>query len=66
MGVTKESKKELSKILWTEAAIEGIEVKAGSRKHSTLWPKAVLEALDGAVREFRWESALKELRRTLL
>ncbi|GAB2221071.1 hypothetical protein Drorol1_Dr00012238 [Drosera rotundifolia] len=48
MGVRKESKKELLKILWTEAAIEGIEVKAGSRKHSTLWSKVVLEALDGA------------------
>ncbi|GAB2214732.1 hypothetical protein Drorol1_Dr00019094 [Drosera rotundifolia] len=59
MDVRKEPKKELSKILWTETAIEGIEVKAGSRKHTTLWPKAVLEALDGAIREFRWESALK-------
>ncbi|GMH19005.1 hypothetical protein Nepgr_020846 [Nepenthes gracilis] len=56
-----DSKKELSRMLWTEAAIKAIERKAGSQKYNNLWPKAVLEALDEAIKEYRWESALKIL-----
>ncbi|CAL5380303.1 unnamed protein product [Camellia sinensis] len=52
-------KKDLSRILRTEAAIKAIERKANSTKYNRLWPKAVLEALDDAIREHRWESALK-------
>ena len=58
-GLQRQPKKDLSRILRTEAAISGIERKANSRKYSTLWPKAVLEALDEAIRENRYESALK-------
>lgn len=58
-GLQKSSKKNLSHILRTEAAISAIERKANSRKHTRLWPKAVLEALDDAIREKRWQSALK-------
>ncbi|XP_010557799.1 PREDICTED: pentatricopeptide repeat-containing protein At3g53170 [Tarenaya hassleriana] len=61
-GPRVESKKELSRILRTDAAIKGIEKKANSDKYNTLWPKAVLEALDEAVRENRWQSALKIFR----
>ncbi|XP_060182620.1 pentatricopeptide repeat-containing protein At3g53170-like [Lycium barbarum] len=53
------SKKKLSRILRTEAAIKGIERKANSEKYTNLWPKAVLEALDDAIRDNHWESALK-------
>ncbi|XP_048495312.1 pentatricopeptide repeat-containing protein At3g53170 isoform X2 [Beta vulgaris subsp. vulgaris] len=53
------SKKELSKMLWTDAAIKAIESKAGSRKYKNLWPKAVLEALDDAIHHLKWDSALK-------
>ncbi|CAN4076839.1 unnamed protein product [Withania somnifera] len=53
------SNRNLSRILRTEAAIRGIERKANSEKYTNLWPKAVLEALDEAVRDNRWESALK-------
>ncbi|CAN8268123.1 unnamed protein product [Cochlearia groenlandica] len=52
-------KKELSRILRTDAAVKGIERKANSEKYNTLWPKAVLEALDEAIRENRWQAALK-------
>ncbi|KAF3493259.1 hypothetical protein DY000_02056055 [Brassica cretica] len=52
-------KRELSRILRTEAAVKSIERKANSEKYNTLWPKAVLEALDDAVKENRWQSALK-------
>ncbi|CAD5325668.1 unnamed protein product [Arabidopsis thaliana] len=52
-------KKELSRILRTDAAVKGIERKANSEKYLTLWPKAVLEALDEAIKENRWQSALK-------
>ncbi|KAJ9685638.1 hypothetical protein PVL29_017608 [Vitis rotundifolia] len=58
-GLQRQPKKDLSRILRTEAAISGIGRKANSRKYSTLWPKAVLEALDEAIRENRYESALK-------
>lgn len=51
--------KELSRILRADAAVKGIERKANSEKYNTLWPKAVLEALDEAIRENRWQSALK-------
>ncbi|XP_075477236.1 pentatricopeptide repeat-containing protein At3g53170 isoform X2 [Primulina tabacum] len=53
------SKKDLSRILTTEAAIKAIEKKANSSKYSNLWPKAILEALNDAVKRNRWESALK-------
>jgi len=46
-------------MLWTEAAIKAIERKAGSAKYKNLWPKAVLEALEEAINQCRWESALK-------
>uniref|UniRef100_A0A1J3IS95 Pentatricopeptide repeat-containing protein n=1 Tax=Noccaea caerulescens TaxID=107243 RepID=A0A1J3IS95_NOCCA len=51
--------KELSRILRADAAVKGIERKANSEKYITLWPKAVLEALDEAIRENRWQSCLK-------
>ncbi|KAK4406214.1 Pentatricopeptide repeat-containing protein [Sesamum angolense] len=53
------SKKVLSRILRTEAAIKAIEKKANSSKYKNLWPKAVLEALSDAIKQNRWESALK-------
>ncbi|KAL0387940.1 UNVERIFIED_CONTAM: Pentatricopeptide repeat-containing protein [Sesamum radiatum] len=53
------SKKDLSRILRTEAAIKAIERKANSSKYKNLWPKAVLEALGDAIKQNRWESALK-------
>lgn len=56
----RESKKALSRLLRKEAAIDGIPRKAKSKKQRTqLWPKAVLEALDTAIRENSWESALE-------
>lgn len=55
------SKKDLSRILRTEAAIKAIERKANSAKYNNLWPKAVLEALSDAIKQNRWESALKVL-----
>ncbi|XP_031113289.1 pentatricopeptide repeat-containing protein At3g53170-like isoform X1 [Ipomoea triloba] len=62
LDLQKRSKKELSRILRTEAAIEAIERKANSSKYNNLWPKAVLEALDDAIKGNRWESALKIFR----
>lgn len=59
MGIQRQPKKELSRILRTDAAIEAIERKANSKKYNKLWPRAVLEALDDAIKENRWESALK-------
>lgn len=53
------SKKDLSRILRTESAIKAIERKANSSKYNNLWPKAVLEALNDAIKLNRWESALK-------
>ncbi|KAG9160627.1 hypothetical protein Leryth_025014 [Lithospermum erythrorhizon] len=53
------SKKELSRILRTEAAIRAIEKKATSNKYNNLLPKAVLEALNHAIQQNNWESALK-------
>ncbi|KAK3031107.1 hypothetical protein RJ639_036847, partial [Escallonia herrerae] len=58
-GLQKPNKKSLSHILRTEAAIRAIERKANTTKYNRLWPKAVLEALDDAIRQRRWESALK-------
>lgn len=58
-GLQRSSKKNLSHILRTEAAIKAIERKANSDKYNRLWPRAVLEALDDAIRENQWESALK-------
>lgn len=58
-GLQKDSKKKLSQILRTEAAVRGIEKKADSAKSSRLWPKAVLEALDDSIDNNQWESALK-------
>lgn len=59
VGIQRQPKKELSRILRTDAAIEAIERKANSKKYNKLWPRAVLEALDDAIKENRWESALK-------
>lgn len=53
------SKKDLSRILRTQSAIKAIEKKANSSKYNNLWPKAVLEALDDAIRNNQWETALK-------
>lgn len=58
-GLQRQPKKDLSRILRTEAAIKAIEQKANSKKYTNLWPKAVLEALDEAIRDKHWESALK-------
>ncbi|KAK7324308.1 hypothetical protein VNO77_27841 [Canavalia gladiata] len=60
-GLVKDTKKDLSRILRTEAAIRGIENKANSLswKHKQLWPKAILEALDDAIKECQWNTALK-------
>jgi len=58
-GLVKEQKKELSRILRTEAAIRGVENKAKSNSHKQLWPKALLEALDDAIKRCRWQSALE-------
>ncbi|XP_042471456.1 pentatricopeptide repeat-containing protein At3g53170-like [Zingiber officinale] len=49
----------LSRILRTEAAVLGVERKAGSAKFTRLWPRAVLEALDNSISANQWESALK-------
>ncbi|ONK79506.1 uncharacterized protein A4U43_C01F7050 [Asparagus officinalis] len=54
-----DQKRSLSKILREEAAILNVERKSGSGKHRNLWPKAVLEALDDAISNNQWESALK-------
>uniref|UniRef100_A0ACD6A1R5 Uncharacterized protein n=2 Tax=Avena sativa TaxID=4498 RepID=A0ACD6A1R5_AVESA len=50
----------LARILRTEAAVSGVSRKAAAAQQSTsLWPRAVLEALDSAVASCRWESALE-------
>ncbi|KAL9231245.1 hypothetical protein vseg_006496 [Gypsophila vaccaria] len=60
VGVRKESKKELSHILRTEAAIAAVVSKSGvSKKHTNLWPKALLQALHDAILTYRWQAALK-------
>lgn len=46
-------------LLRTEFAIKNIEKKVSSKKYKNLWPKAVLEALDGAIKEKKWQLALK-------
>lgn len=58
-GLQKDQRKDLSRILRTDAAVKGVVRKANSRKYQQLWPKAVLEALDEAIRENQWENALK-------
>ncbi|KAJ8511202.1 hypothetical protein OPV22_001636 [Ensete ventricosum] len=58
-GLQKDAKRNLSRILRTEAAVLGVERKAGSAKYTRLWPRAVLEALDDSISDNRWESALK-------
>ncbi|KAJ4843325.1 hypothetical protein Tsubulata_020931 [Turnera subulata] len=58
-GLQRKTDQVLSRILITEAAIKAIEEKAESKKYNNLWPKAVLEALDEAIRDNRWNSALK-------
>ncbi|XP_038723602.1 pentatricopeptide repeat-containing protein At3g53170 [Tripterygium wilfordii] len=59
LGLQREPKKQLSRVLRTDAAIKAILQKANSNKYQNLWPKAVLEALSEAIGENRWESALK-------
>lgn len=66
MGLQRKTQKDLSRILRTESAIKEIERKANSKKYNNLWPKAVLEALDEAIRENRYESALKVCERFVL
>lgn len=58
-GLQKDPKKDLSRVLRTEAAIKGVENKGKSWKHRQLWPKAVLEALDEAIKGRQWQTALK-------
>ncbi|CAM8892058.1 unnamed protein product [Rhodiola kirilowii] len=58
-GLQNDSGKELSRMLRTESAILGIEKKANSKRHNNLWPKAILEALDDAIKKNNCESALK-------
>ncbi|PPD75022.1 hypothetical protein GOBAR_DD28049 [Gossypium barbadense] len=59
-GSQKDSKDALSRIIRREAAIEGIGRKAKSKKQrKRLWPKAVLEALDEAIKDNAWYSALE-------
>ncbi|CAL0326223.1 unnamed protein product [Lupinus luteus] len=58
-GLQKDPKKDLSRILRTEAAIKGVKNKGDSWKNKQLWPKAVLEALDEAIKGLRWQAALK-------
>ncbi|MED6109158.1 hypothetical protein PIB30_031046 [Stylosanthes scabra] len=58
-GIQKDSNKDLSRILRMEAAIKGVENKGKSWKHRQLRPKAVLVALDEAIKGCRWQAALK-------
>ena len=60
-GLQRNPRKDLSRILRTDAAIKGVENKANSLsyKHQQLWPRAVLESLDEAIEALRWEAALK-------
>ncbi|KAK8283054.1 hypothetical protein V6Z12_D08G067800 [Gossypium hirsutum] len=59
-GSQKDSKDALSRIIRREAAIEGIGRKAKSKKQrKRLWPKALLEALDEAIKDNAWYSALE-------
>ncbi|XP_004135941.1 pentatricopeptide repeat-containing protein At3g53170 isoform X1 [Cucumis sativus] len=58
-ALQRDPKKGLSRILRRDAAIKAIERKANSKKYNNLWPKAVLEALDEAIQENLWETALK-------
>ncbi|XVE74207.1 hypothetical protein DITRI_Ditri11bG0180200 [Diplodiscus trichospermus] len=59
-GLQRDSTNALSLIIRREAAIQGIARKAKSKKQrSRLWPKAVLEALDAAIKENSWDSALE-------
>ncbi|XP_050367162.1 pentatricopeptide repeat-containing protein At3g53170 [Argentina anserina] len=54
------TQKELSRILRTEAAVKNIERKSNSqKKYNNLWPKPVLEALDHAIANNHWQTALK-------
>nr|AYM00758.1 pentatricopeptide repeat protein [Salvia miltiorrhiza] len=57
--IRKLSKKELSRVLRKESAIKSVERKANSSKYNNLWPKSVLEALNDAIKQNRWESAVK-------
>lgn len=59
LQIRKLSKKELSRVLRKESAVKSIERKANSSKYNNLWPKSVLEALNDAIRQNQWESALK-------
>ncbi|XVF22924.1 hypothetical protein REPUB_Repub12eG0212700 [Reevesia pubescens] len=59
-GIQRDPKNALSRIIRREAAIEGIGRKAKSKKQrNRLWPKAVLEALDEAIKDNSWHSALE-------
>lgn len=62
--IRKLSKKELSRVLRKESAIKSVERKANSSKYNNLWPKSVLEALNDAIKQNRWESAVKVSRST--
>ncbi|KAK2637023.1 hypothetical protein Ddye_031815 [Dipteronia dyeriana] len=58
-GLQEEPKNNLSRMLRTELSIKNIENKVNSKKYKNLWPKAVLEALEEATKEKKWELALK-------
>ncbi|KAG4952818.1 hypothetical protein JHK87_038412 [Glycine soja] len=57
--LVKDPNKDLSRILRTEAAIRGVHNKAKSSSHKQLWPKALLESLDDAIKRCRSHSALE-------
>lgn len=59
LEIRKLSKKELSRVLRKESAVKSVERKANSSKYNNLWPKSVLEALNDAISQNNWESALK-------
>ncbi|XP_020234320.1 pentatricopeptide repeat-containing protein At3g53170 [Cajanus cajan] len=59
VGLVKDSKKELSRILRTESAIRGVENKATSSTHRQLWPKALLQALHDAIKRCRSHTSLQ-------
>uniref|UniRef100_A0A2P2P3E8 Uncharacterized protein MANES_07G008000 n=1 Tax=Rhizophora mucronata TaxID=61149 RepID=A0A2P2P3E8_RHIMU len=58
-GLQRQRKKDLSRILRMESAVNNIERKAKSNKYNNLCSKALLDALDEAISENRWESALQ-------
>jgi hypothetical protein len=59
-GLKRQPKKDLSRILKNWSCYKRYWTKINSKKYNNdLRPKAVLEALDEAIKEKQWESALK-------